>query len=356
MKPRKPAKLRICYGIQPAHFLQLAPIARPFDPETGNEFMTQPKNPGPSGPGGPDWVTVDSQRAGQRIDNFLMARLKGVPRSRVYRMLRKGEVRINGRRCRPADRLAAGDRVRIPPATTAGSSGGPVPAAVQRQVTAAILFEDDTLAVLDKPAGLAVHSGSGTPFGIIEALAAARPGVEWGLAHRLDRGTSGCLVVGKGAGATRALQAAFREERVDKAYLALLVGCWEAGQQLVEAPLRRGPERDGQRPMVVDPEQGRPARTRFLTLRAFAGHTLVRAEPRTGRTHQIRAHARHMGHPVAGDPVYGDPEANGALRSLGLERMFLHSAEVTLPHPVSGQPVSVKAPLPEALKAIMERI
>ena len=304
---------------------------------------------------GAEWVTVGPDHADQRIDNFLMGRLKGVPRSRIYRMLRKGEVRINGGRCRPADRLQPGDQVRIPPASTR-QGGATVPQGVRQQVVASLLFEDDAMAVLDKPAGLAVHSGSGIPYGVIEALAAARPEIGWGLAHRLDRGTSGCLVVGKGAGNTRSLQAAFREERASKAYLALLVGRWEAGERLVEAPLRRGPEQGGQRPMVVAPEGGQPARTRFLTLRLFPGHTLVRAEPLTGRTHQIRAHARHLGHPLAGDPLYGDPDANRELKDRGLNRMFLHSAEIALPHPETGETIQVRAGLPAELKALLDRL
>jgi len=317
--------------------------------------MSQAKSKASPGAAGADWVTVTADNADQRIDNFLMGRLKGVPRSRIYRMLRKGEVRINGGRCRPADRLKAGDRVRIPPAVTR-QNGAKVPERVREQVAASILFEDDTLAVLDKPAGLAVHSGSGTPYGVIEALAAARPEIEWGLAHRLDRGTSGCLVVGKGAGSTRALQADFREERVSKAYLALMVGQWAEGERLVEAPLRRGPEQGGQRLMVVDPEGGQVARTRFLTLRLFPHHTLVRAEPLTGRTHQIRAHARHLGHPLGGDPLYGDSAANAELKAKGLDRMFLHSAEVALPHPVSEETIQVKASLPPALKEVLDRL
>lgn len=307
------------------------------------------------GGNGPEWVTVSAGNAGQRVDNFLMGRLKGVPRSRIYRMLRKGEVRINGGRCRPADRLEAGDQVRIPPVATR-SGGGSVPQKARDQVAGAFLFEDDALAVLNKPAGMAVHSGSGTPYGVIEALNAARPGEDWGLAHRLDRGTSGCLVVGKGTGPTRALQAAFREDRVAKAYLGLLVGRWTEGERLVDVPLRRGPGQEGQRAVVPDPESGQAARTRFLVLRAFAEHTLVRAEPQTGRTHQIRAHARYLGHPLAGDPVYGDSQANAHLKTLGLDRMFLHSAEVGVPHPVTGETVEVRAPLPPELKTLLDHL
>ncbi|MFP4561015.1 MAG: RluA family pseudouridine synthase [Thiohalorhabdus sp.] len=316
-----------------------------------------PKRQKGPGKGGPYWVEVTEGQDGQRVDNFLLGRLKGVPKTRIYRMLRKGEVRVNGKRCRPAVRLRAGDRVRIPP--VAGREAPPaarVPEGARKAVTEAILFEDTELAVLNKPPGLAVHAGSGIPYGIVEALAAARPEVEWGLAHRLDRGTSGVLVVGKNGKATRRLQAAFRESRAKKAYLALLLGRVDEGEHVEEAPLRRGPERGGQRPMVVDGESGRRASTRFLVLRAFPGYTLVRAEPETGRTHQIRAHARHWGHPIAGDPLYGDREANRTLKELGLDSIFLHSAELELPHPVTGETQHFRAPLPAPLKALLDRL
>lgn len=306
---------------------------------------------------GARWVTVSEDQAGQRVDNFVRAQLKGVPRSRVYQMLRKGEVRVNGRRCRPADRLEAGDQVRLPPAATRASSRpASLPDKLKAQLEGAVLFEDSALAVLDKPSGLAVHSGSGTPYGLVEALQTLRPEVDWGLAHRLDRGTSGCLVVGKGAKATRVLQGLFREEKVEKAYLALVVGSWPGGEHWEEAPMRRGPERAGQRRMVVDPGGGQAAATRFVGLRPFDGYALVRAEPKTGRTHQIRVHARHWGHPIAGDDLYGDRGANGALKSLGLRRIFLHSAEIAFPHPESGERVSVRASLPQELKAVLDRL
>jgi 23S rRNA pseudouridine955/2504/2580 synthase len=315
----------------------------------------QPRNQAVSG--GARWVTVSEDQAGQRVDNFVRAQLKGVPRSRVYQMLRKGEVRVNRRRCRPADRLAAGDQVRLPPAATRASSRpASLPDKLKKQLEDAVLFEDSALVVLDKPSGLAVHSGSGTPYGLVEALQTLRPEVEWGLAHRLDRGTSGCLVVGKGAKATRALQALFRAEQVEKAYLALVVGDWPGGEHLEESALRRGPERGGQRPMVVDPVEGQAATTRFIGLRPFDGYALVRAEPKTGRTHQIRAHARHWGHPVAGDDLYGDREANAELKKRGLRRVFLHSAEVAFGHPESGERISVRAPLPRELKAVLDRL
>ena len=311
----------------------------------------------PGGSQGAEWATVSSGQAGQRVDNFLMARLKGVPRTRIYRMLRKGEVRINGGRCRPSQRLQAGDRVRIPPVATRTVGDRPEPpAGLRERVLAAILFEDSELAVLDKPAGLAVHAGSGTPHGLIEALQAARPQTEWSLAHRLDRGTSGCLVVGKGTGTNRKLQEAFRRNQVTKVYLALLVGEWSGGERLVKAPLRRGGAEGDRRKSLVDPEQGQEAVTRFLPVRALPGYTLVRAEPRTGRNHQIRVHARHLGFPLAGDELYGEEGANTELRARGLSRIFLHSAEVAFEHPISGERLHLQAPLPAELQGVLDTL
>jgi len=306
---------------------------------------------------GARWVTVDSQRAGQRLDNFLLAQLKGVPRSRVYRMLRKGEVRVNGGRTRAGRRLQAGDRVRLPPVSgRSPEASAAVPESLRARVGAALLFEDAEMAVVDKPAGLAVHSGSHIPFGVIEALAAVRPDSEWGLAHRLDRGTSGCLVVGKGPGPTRALQAAFREERIEKGYLALLVGESERPEMEVSAPLRRTGDGAARQSVVVDPEGGREAMTRFRTVTVLSGYTLVWAEPCRGRTHQIRAHARHAGLPIGGDPEYGDKAGNRALKDHGLDRIFLHSAKIGLPHPTSGEWLTFQAPLPTDLKAVLEAL
>ncbi len=306
---------------------------------------------------GARWVTVDSQRAGQRLDNFLLAQLKGVPRSRVYRMLRKGEVRVNGGRSRAGRRLQAGDRVRLPPVTARSpEASAAVPESLRARVGAAFLFEDAEMAVLDKPAGMAVHSGTQTPFGIIEALAAVRPDSEWGLAHRLDRGTSGCLVVGKGAGPTRALQAAFREERIEKGYLALLVGESDRQEMEVNAPLRRTDDGEARQSVVVDLEGGREATTRFRTVAVLSGYTLVWAEPFRGRTHQIRAHARHAGLPVGGDWGYGHKAGNRALKDHGLDRIFLHSAKIGLPHPASGEWLTFQAPLPAELKAVLDAL
>ncbi len=303
------------------------------------------------------WLEVASEHEGQRIDNYLMAFLRGLPRSRIYQMLRKGEVRVNGGRVRPSARLAPGDQVRVPPIEVRHSAQeARISPALQDKIVRSVCHEDAELAVLDKPTGVAVHSGSTTPTGLIEALSTARPGIDWGLAHRLDRGTSGCLVVGKGRKATRQLQGAFRTEQVSKVYLVLVVGCWSGREYRVDTPLRQGPWRRGQRVVVADSEGGRAAGTRFKPLRRFSKYTLMRVEPKTGRTHQIRAHAQIRGFPVAGDPIYGDPQAEQHLRRLGLDRIFLHSAEVEFPHPTSGEWIHVQTELPEELKGFLHKL
>ncbi len=309
-------------------------------------------------PEGVQWITIGRERSGQRIDNFLFAQFKGVPRARIYRMLRKGEVRVNGSRCRPGTRIREGDRVRLPPVSvrSAAATQAPVPKQLRDKIASAFLFEDSEMGVLDKPSGIAVHGGSGTPCGAIEVLRALRPQVEWGLAHRLDRGTSGCLAVGKGARATRALQAAFRQGQVEKGYLTLLAGEWTQWKAEVTAPLRREWDGGSNWTMIVDPESGWKAETRFFVLRILPSFTLVQAEPKSGRTHQIRVHAHYLGHPLAGDPVYGDGAANGEAASFGLKRIFLHGAELRLPHPVSGNPLTFRAPLPPELQGVLDRL
>jgi 23S rRNA pseudouridine955/2504/2580 synthase len=301
---------------------------------------------------------VDAEQAGQRLDNFLLRQFKGIPKGRIYKMLRKGEVRRNGSRCKAADRLIAGDQVRLPPVRD-GDGPGEAPSvprwAIDR-LAGAFCYSDAELAVLNKPAGLAVHGGSGLAFGVIEALAAGWPETDWGLAHRLDRWTSGCLVVGKRGGVTRGLQQAFAGPDVAKAYLVLVAGEWVGGAREIAEPLGPGPRVQGKRITVVDRESGREARTTFKPLRYWKGFTLLRAELGTGRTHQIRAHARAAGFPVAGDPLYGDEAANEALAALSLQRIFLHSVSVGLTHPVSSAPLEVECPLPEDLRAVLEAL
>ena len=307
--------------------------------------------------------TVGEDEAGVRLDKALSRLLPAVPRTRIFRLIRKGEVRVNGKRAKAEQRLAAGDTIRVPPVRAESetahvvATGGVarVPPALLARVNAAIVHEDDRLLVLDKPSGLAVHGGSGLTYGIIEALRAARPAETLELAHRLDRDTSGILLVTRKPSALRTLHALLRDGAVQKSYLALVVGRWELGRKLVDAPLLTEARVGGERTVRVGPG-GKSARTQFALVQQFGARaSLVEAALHTGRTHQIRVHAAHCGHPVAGDPKYGDKEANTALRQLGLTRMFLHAHSVSFDWPQGGQ-VSISAPLPDDLKAVLDAL
>lgn len=300
---------------------------------------------------------MDRETEGQRIDNFLMRHLKGVPRSHLYRVLRRGEVRVNKGRVKADYRVRADDMVRIPPMrVTEPGVPAPVPAERLGDLRQAILYEDDRLIVLDKPAGLAVHGGSGLSYGLIEALRQMRPGKELELVHRLDRETSGCLLISKRRSALRELHGLLRDNRLDKRYLALLTGPLERSEVVVDAPLRKNVLRSGERMVHVDNERGKPARSIFRRLGQFSGYTLAEVRLLTGRTHQIRVHARHLGVPLAGDPKYGDDDANRRLRALGLKRLFLHASALTFRLDYLGRSLRVEAPLPAALENLIKAI
>ncbi|HET9668343.1 MAG TPA: RluA family pseudouridine synthase [Casimicrobiaceae bacterium] len=297
-------------------------------------------------------VTVDEAGAGQRIDNFLLRMLKGVPKSHVYRILRSGEVRVNRGRVGPEARLAVGDVVRIPPIRIAA----PEPtsrAAVARPFKPALLFEDDAVIGVDKPAGLAVHGGSGIALGLIEQLRAARPQARFlELVHRLDRETSGVLLVAKKRSALTALHAQLRDGEIDKRYQLLVRGPWNARERVVDVPLFKFATREGERRVRVDAE-GRASTTIFRRLQAWPAHVpplaLLEAELETGRTHQIRVHLAHLGHALAGDDKYGDFAWNRELAKAGLRRMFLHAATITFRHPATAEPMVISSPLPREL-------
>ncbi len=306
---------------------------------------------------------VAAEDAGVRLDKALARLLPAVPRTRIFRLIRKGEVRVNGKRSSPEQRLAAGDTIRVPPvhersetAQAVATGGAPrVPPALIARVSAAIVHEDERLLVLDKPAGLAVHGGSGLTYGVIEALRAARPKETLELAHRLDRDTSGILMIARKGSALRIVHELLREGRVEKSYLALVVGRWELGRKLVDLPLQTDARVGGERTVRVG-EGGKSARTRFRLVQQFGARaSLVEAMLETGRTHQIRVHAAYCGHPVAGDVKYGDAAANAALREAGLQRMFLHAHSVSFDWPQGGQ-VSISAPLPAELKAVLDAL
>ena len=303
------------------------------------------------------WVEIDSGHAGQRVDNFLMGYLKGVPRSLVYRILRTGEVRRNGGRIRAQDKLLIGDRVRIPPLRLPDREAPHVPVESLRQrIEGRILLEDDDLIVLNKPSGIAVHGGSGLSFGVIEALRAMRPDAKFlELVHRLDRETSGCLLIAKRRSALKDLHAQFREDDVNKVYLALLSGSMMPPRQTVEAPLKKNTLKSGERVVRVS-EEGKPAVTLFRSIRQFKEATLVEARPITGRTHQIRVHASHLGLPIAGDERYGNDVDNRRFREWGLRRLFLHAMKAGFRHPRSGERMEVSAPLDDALEEVLKRL
>lgn len=302
-------------------------------------------------------VTAGEEAAGRRLDNFLLAHLKGVPRTHVYRLIRSGEVRVNSRRVQASYRLTAGDEVRVPPVRLSEPGEAPAPSRVRADwIEARVLFEDEDLLVLDKPSGLAVHGGSGISLGAIELLRAARgpKGRSLELVHRLDRDTSGCLLVAKRASALRSLHAQFRDGSVDKRYLALLVGRWPGRARTVDAPLVTDERRGGERHVRVD-AAGKEAVTHFVPLERFPEAALMEVHLTTGRTHQIRVHAASIGHPVAGDERYGLPD-DPVVRHHGLKRLFLHARSLSFRSPGAGTALSIEAPLAGDLAAPLDSL
>ncbi len=306
-----------------------------------------------SGPG-VRLAMVPDDREGQRIDNFLTGQLKGVPRSLIYRLLRTGQVRINGKRAKPDARVSGGDTVRIPPVRTAAAGEpGPAPRAMIERVVQSIIFEDRDFLVLDKPAGIAAHGGSGVAFGAIELLRAARPDESLELAHRLDRDTSGVLVLARRRAALTALQELIRDGHIIKQYLALLHGHPKRARFDVNVPLRKFDLQGGER-MVRVSDDGKPALTAFKVIGNYADASFAEVTLYTGRTHQIRVHAQHAGHPLAGDEKYGMREFNKTLRDFGLRRLFLHAARFEFE--LNGKTHSFSAPLAKDLAEVLDRL
>jgi 23S rRNA pseudouridine955/2504/2580 synthase len=302
------------------------------------------------------WMDISAEQAGQRIDNYLLRILKGVPKSRIYRLLRKGEVRVNKGRIRPEYRLQSGDQVRIPPVRVATSGASEPGRQASATLADSILYEDDRLLVLNKPAGMAVHGGSGLGYGVIEALRALRPKAPYlELVHRLDRATSGCLMVAKRRSELRMLHDLLRNGGVEKRYLLLAQGDWSQGPFRIDAALRKNQVRGGERIVRVDPE-GKTALTKFRFLEAYPGASLMEAELKTGRTHQIRVHAAHAGHPLAGDEKYGAEAFNRCMRGLGLKRMFLHAHYVAFEDRERERSIEVSAPLGADLRKLVQQL
>ena len=307
-------------------------------------------------PDPPHLIRIESGNAGQRIDNFLLGALKGVPQSHIYRILRRGEVRVNRGRIRQHYRLRAGDQVRIPPLRRGVGDTRPRPAPdLLDRLEASIVHEDADLLVLDKPAGLAVHGGSGLRLGVIEGLRCLRPALRFlDLAHRLDRDTSGLLIVAKRRRPLLDLHRAFREGRVEKRYLVLVKGRFDRARR-IDSPLAKGVLRSGERFVSVS-AQGQASRTDFVPLAWNSRSSFLEARPRTGRTHQIRVHAADAGHPVGGDPRYGDREYNRRLERCGLRRMFLHAHSLRIREAPSGPHLSFEAPLPGELRRVLDAL
>lgn len=293
-------------------------------------------------------IEIDSETEGQRIDNFLVRELKGVPKSHIYRLLRSGQVRVNGKRAAQTYRLLAGDLVRIPPVRVSQRSTEPKHVPVGKVLP--VVFEDDALMIVDKPAGLAVHGGSGITFGVIEQLRAQRPDVRLlELAHRLDRETSGLLIVAKKRSALAALHDMMREGRVEKHYITMVSGHWRNERQHMRQPLFKFLTPEGERRVRVQAD-GKAAHSIVTLRRRWASFSELGVELKTGRTHQIRVHLTDAGFPLVGDDKYGDFGLNKALaRDAGLQRMFLHAARLSFAHPLSGESISVEAPLPPEL-------
>ncbi|MGD8108982.1 23S rRNA pseudouridine(955/2504/2580) synthase RluC [Vibrio sp. TRT 17S01] len=299
------------------------------------------------------FVDIDDDMAGQRIDNFLRNQLKSIPKSMVYRILRKGEVRVNKKRVKAEYKLQAGDLVRIPPVTIEEKPNEVAPSTKLNKVAELenmIIFEDDHMLILNKPSGTAVHGGSGLKFGAIEALRALRPQARFlELVHRIDRDTSGILLVAKKRSALRHLQAQFREKTVKKFYFALVMGQWKNSCKVVNAPLLKNEVNSIVR---VNPN-GKPSETRFKILEKFSDATLVQASPITGRTHQIRVHTQYAGHPIAWDDRYGDRRFDAYTKQFGLDRLFLHAANIKFIHPATEQWMEINAPMERKLEKVL---
>jgi len=305
------------------------------------------------------WLVVDEESAGQRLDNFLMRHLKGVPKTHVYRIIRSGEVRINKGRCSADSRVEAGDQVRVPPVRVsekiAEKAARPAPG---REFP--VLLEDEHLLAIDKPAGVAVHGGSGVSFGVIEQLRQARPQAKLlELVHRLDRETSGILLVAKKRSALKNLQDQFRERETGKTYLALVQGDWPARLKVIDQPLRKYLLPDGERRVRVtqaDDPDGMRSITLVKVAQRLQGCTLLEVTIKTGRTHQIRVHLASQGHPIAGDDKYGDFEWNKVLHKQGLKRMFLHAWRLQFNHPASSERIALQAELPTELQQHIDHV
>jgi len=303
------------------------------------------------------FVDISAAQAGQRIDNFLLTLQKGVPKSRIYRAIRKGEVRVNKGRIKQTYKIQAGDTVRVPPLHTAEKSKiTTVSDRFRLQINECIMLEDDALLVLNKPSGVAVHAGSNIEQGLIEALRIIRDDLPYlELVHRLDRDTSGCLLVAKSREALLNMQQQMKNHEIDKRYLTLLKGSWGTEERLIEQPLMKNSVSSGERMVIVDPE-GKYSKTVFKPIESFPQAQLTEVILYTGRTHQIRVHSAYMGNPVAADDKYGQRNFNRDMKKFGLKRLFLHAWKLGISHPLTGEKLRLEAPLPEQLNNVVTKL
>ena len=304
------------------------------------------------------FVTISEENEAQRIDNFLITYLKGVPKSMIYRILRKGEVRVNKKRIKPEYKLAIGDQVRIPPIRISEKTVPEISTKLNKvaDLEKAIIYEDDVILAINKPSGIAVHGGSGLSFGVIEGLRALRPEAKFlELVHRIDRETSGILLIAKKRSALKSLHEQLRLKQMQKNYLALVKGNWPSECKVVQAPLLKNVLKSGERVVKVNAE-GKPSETRFKVEERFGFATLVKASPVTGRTHQIRVHTQYANHPIAFDDRYGDSQFDALLTDSKLNRLFLHAANVKFIHPKTLQEMQLHAPLDDVLQNCLTKI
>lgn len=304
------------------------------------------------------FYTIDSEDTGQRIDNFLLKTLKGVPKSHIYRLLRKGEIRVNKKRIKPEYKLLLDDVLRVAPIRISEKTNVvSTQLSVVASLESKILFEDERLIVINKPSGMAVHGGSGVNFGLIEALRALRPDARMlELVHRLDRDTSGCLVIAKKRSALRHLHEQLRNKNVQKFYHALVKGHWSNKLTRVTDALKKNDLKSGERVVIVDNINGKESETRFKVLQHYQNATLVRAFPVTGRTHQIRVHCQIKGHSIACDDKYGHESFDAEMRAIGLKRLFLHAASIEFTHPSTEQRLKIEAPLDDKLQTVLSQL
>ncbi|OCG03958.1 23S rRNA pseudouridine(955/2504/2580) synthase RluC [Gilliamella sp. wkB112] len=304
------------------------------------------------------FITISEDNVTQRIDNFLITHLKGVPKSKIYRILRKGEVRVNKKRIKPEYKLEIGDEIRIPPIRIAERSSPEISNKLNRvaELENAIIYEDDVILAINKPSGIAVHGGSGLSFGVIEGLRALRPEAKFlELVHRIDRETSGILLIAKKRSALKSLHEQLRLKQMQKNYLALVRGNWPSECKVVQAPLLKNVLKSGERVVKVDKE-GKPSETRFKVEERFNFATLIKASPVTGRTHQIRVHTQYVNHPIAFDDRYGDSQFDAMLINTKLNRLFLHASNVKFIHPKTMQEMQLHAPMDKILQACLAEI